>query len=178
MRGKLGNGVGTVAAVSAVMLLTAGCAPQSSAKADIDPADGNWYQVGVDFTSAWGEVVAWDGGPDLSGMDWDVDCQPNEYYAVYAYGNVNSAEEPYIAIRIDTDGTVQQLQATPSSTSYDNFLWYSSTEKSNMPSNVDPGKVVFEGNGVRVSGQAFQYSDFDYATPLNYEIRLTCDSQG
>lgn len=178
MRGKFSTWMGTVAAASAVMLLTAGCAPQSSAKADIDPADGNWYQVGVDFTSAWGEIVTWDGGPDLSGVDWDVDCQPNEYYAVYAYGNTNTGEDPYIAIRIDRDGAVEQLQATGSTDSYDNFLWYSVSEKSRMPTQIDPGQVVFQGNSVRVSGQAFQYSDFDYATPLNYEIRLTCDSQG
>jgi hypothetical protein len=152
MRGKLGTWMGTVAAASAVVLLMAGCAPQSSAKADIDPADGNWYQVGVDFTS--------------------------EYYAVYAYGNTNTGEDPYIAIRIDRDGAVEQLQATGSTDSYDNFLWYSVSEKSRMPTQIDPGQVVFQGNSVRVSGQAFQYSDFDYATPISYEIRLTCDSQG
>ncbi|UQN15531.1 hypothetical protein [Gulosibacter sp. ACHW.36C] len=176
MRGKLGKGIGTVAAASAVMLSTAGCSPQSSAKADIDPTDGNWYEVGIDFTSAWGEVVTWDGGPDLSGVDWDVDCQPNEYYAVFAYGSTNSAADPYISIRIDDDGAVEQLQAAGSSDSYDNFLWYSSAETSRMPTKVDPGKVVFEGDRVVVKGQAFQYSDFEYATPINFEVRLTCDS--
>lgn len=166
-------------ATSAILLLSTGCASSSDAGGtggEVDPADGNWYTLAVDFTNTWGDVVRWDGGTDLTGTNWEVSCSKGGSYAVIASGDSTVANEPYVGIRVGYDGTIEQLQIKSDAVNFDDYLWYLEGEAVGNASEADPGQVVFEGTRVIVSGQAFQYLDYNYETPINFEVRLTCDS--
>lgn len=166
-----------VVAASALLALSA-CAPSSSPKADIDPADGNWYKLGVDFSSAWGDVVQWEGGPDFTDADWEVECSETDTFAVFAIGSgMSGKQNPIITVQTaGSSGEVDSLEIEGPNGDFDEYLWYASFEGDYLDHDADPGTVVFEGNRVTVTGQAFLYSDYGYETPLNYKIHLTCDT--
>lgn len=166
-------------AAGGLLLLTTGCATTSdtgSTSTDVDPADGNWYGLAVDFTTAWGDIVRWDGGPDLTGTSWTVSCSKGGSFAVIATGDSAVSNEPYVGVRVGYDGTIEQLQIKSDATEFENYLWYLEGEAVGNASEADPGQVVFEGTRAIVSGQAFEYLDYNYETPINFEVRLTCDS--
>lgn len=166
-----------VVAAGALLALSA-CAPSASPTADIDPADGNWYRLGVDFSSAWGDVVEWEGGPDFTDADWEVECSETDAYAVFAIGSgMSGKQNPIITVQTaGSSGEVDSLQIEGPNGDPDEYLWYASFEGDYIDHDADPGTVVFDGNRVTVTGQAFLYSDYDYETPLSYKIHLTCDT--
>lgn len=164
----------TAAVAVGALLLTSGCAAQSTSNADVDPADGNWFQLGADFNSAWGELVQWEGGPDFSDIEWEVECSPAGSSYVTAVGDGTASLDPTLSIVASGDGTVEGLRIRANESEYDDYLWYTDYEAEAAA--VSPGKISFKGNRVTVSGQAVLFMDVNYETPLNYEIRLTCDT--
>lgn len=118
--------------------------------------------------------MQWDGGPDFSGIEWEVECWPLYSHAVAASGDGTASLDPSLSIVASGDGTVEGLRIRANESEYDDYLWYTDYEAE--AAGLNSGTMSFEGNRVTVSGQAVLFMDSNYETPLDYEIRLTCDT--
>lgn len=121
--------------------------------------------------------MRWDGGPDFSGIEWEVECWPSYSNSVAASGDGTASLDPSLSIVAGDDGTIEDLRIRANESEYEDYLYYKDDEaEAAATEGIEPGTISFQGNRVTVSGQAVLFMDSNYEHPLNYKIRLTCDT--
>ena len=118
------------------------------------------------------DVIKWDEG-DLSSLEFDVTCgldRPGGKTNVSASEAGKSAAQS-ISITLSGSDANGLERIYINQNDDDKSLWYS-----HNTSTKGGGTLTVEGNTVTATGTAFRYNDFKEETPLQFEIKLTCDS--
>lgn len=142
---------------------SSGPTPTPTASADPEPTSTG--SDGADQISIEGVDV-----PDTS---WDVICSPDamDTYRVTASNDAGG----YIYILVDGAGDFERFEFATDEDA-DTTYWYWQQEQAGQPSEADTQGPTFSGDTVTLSGHTFEYDDYDYANPRNYDLTLTCDT--
>lgn len=151
---------------------TSAPAPTSTA-AGPTPTQAGPAPTTAPTTAAGSDVVKF-GQTDLSHIDWKIACYEGESPSIYGSdANADPAatsSAPSLWVTTDSTGKVDFILVSSGSFT-DPTLYYDASD--------GKGTVNFSltGNDVVMNGQAFDFSDYSQTTPIDFEIRATCDSK-
>ncbi|SJM50620.1 hypothetical protein [Gulosibacter sp. 10] len=122
-----------------------------------------------------GDVVVY-GDIDLSDVNWESMCSSGstDAYIIASDGDIAyDAEEtgPTLMASTDEQGEPDSLMLSTGDVSgSEPYLFWSST------SGEGDVTMTFDNGTFQASGTAFDMSDYEYSNPLEFEIRMTCDT--
>lgn len=123
------------------------------------------------------DVVKWD-GVDLSSVNWKITCYLNESPSIYgqdADAAPASIDAASLMVTTDDQGAVDWLMVS-SGTDTSQTLYFAKSADASQP---EHGKadITVDGGRITVTGEAFEFTDFSYNTPMKFELQLECDEK-
>ncbi|WP_282853035.1 hypothetical protein [Gulosibacter sediminis] len=113
-------------------------------------------------------------GEDVTGTSWQVTCSPD---ATGTYRVTASNDDGgYIFVLVDGEGKFERFEYAPDDGTSTVRYWYWVNEHEGESTALETSGPDFKDGKVTITGQTYEYDDFDYATPVSYDVTLTCDT--
>lgn len=113
-------------------------------------------------------------GEDVTGPSWQVICSPD---ATGTYRvNASNDDGGYILVLVDSEGKFERFEYAPDDGSSTVQYWYLVNEHEGESTALETSGPDLNDGKVTISGETYEYDDFDYVTPISYDVTLTCDT--
>ncbi|UQN15530.1 hypothetical protein [Gulosibacter sp. ACHW.36C] len=119
------------------------------------------------------DTISFDGA-DVTETSWEVICSPD---ATGTYRvNASNDNGGYLYVLVDTEGKFERFEFAPDDGTSTVRYWYWVNEHEGESTALETSGPDFKDDKVTITGQTYEYDDFDYAKPISYDVTLTCDT--